>query len=73
MAVQEHECTIAEAAVLLEMFTDEGDSSMLWGPPGIGKSDIVHQLGAKKGARSSSFTPRCARPLTCAASRSPTW
>ena len=46
---QEHEITIAEAAVMLEVLTDAGDPVMLWGPPGIGKSDIVHQLGQRKG------------------------
>jgi hypothetical protein len=51
----EIECTIADAAVLLETMTEtfdpltgRYDSVMLWGAPGIGKSDVVHQLGAKK-------------------------
>lgn len=44
----EHEITIADAAIMLETLTDAGDPVMLWGPPGVGKSDIVHQLGAKK-------------------------
>lgn len=47
-AGQEFTCTISEAAVLLEIMTDAGDKVMLWGPPGIGKTEIVHQLGAKK-------------------------
>jgi MoxR-like ATPase len=56
MAVnQEHEITISEAAVRLEILTDAGDSVMLWGAPGIGKSDIVHQLGAKKGRKVIEF------------------
>lgn len=46
--LQEHEITIADAAAMLETLTDAGDAVMLWGPPGIGKTDIVLQLGAKK-------------------------
>jgi len=45
---QEFNCTVEQAAVLLEIMTDAGDSVFLWGPPGIGKTDIVNQLGAKK-------------------------
>jgi MoxR-like ATPase len=51
----EIECTIAEAAVLLEKLTDEGDSVMIWGPPGVGKSDIGSQLAAKKGCKLIEF------------------
>ena len=47
-ATQEFNCTIEQAAVLLEIMTDAGDKVMLWGAPGIGKTDIMHQLGAKK-------------------------
>jgi hypothetical protein len=47
-AGQEFECTIAEAAVLLEIMTDAGDKVFLWGSPGIGKTEIVHQLGERK-------------------------
>jgi hypothetical protein len=53
--IQEHEITIADAAVMLEVLTDAGDPVMLWGPPGIGKSDVVHQLGAKKGRKVIEF------------------
>jgi len=53
--IREHEVTIAEAAELLEMLTDAGDPVFLWGVPGIGKSDIVHQLGAKKGRKVIEF------------------
>jgi hypothetical protein len=41
----EHEVTMAEAAVLLRELTDAGAAVMLWGPPGIGKSAIVFQMG----------------------------
>jgi hypothetical protein len=44
----EIECAIDEAAELLEEMTEQHDQVMLWGAPGIGKSDIVRQLGAKK-------------------------
>jgi MoxR-like ATPase len=55
MLMQEHEVTIAEAAMMLEILTDAGDPVMLWGKPGIGKSDVVHQLGAKKGRKVMEF------------------
>jgi hypothetical protein len=45
--LKEHECTIAEAAILMRMLTDEGDPVMLWGPPGVGKSDATRQMGAE--------------------------
>jgi hypothetical protein len=45
---KEHECDIAYAAQLLEFYTDVNDAVMLWGAPGIGKSDAVKQLAAKK-------------------------
>ena len=40
--------TIQQAARRLEKATDKGDSVMLWGSPGIGKTDIMYQLGARK-------------------------
>jgi hypothetical protein len=46
--LREHEITIAEAAVLLEILTDAGDTVMMWGAPGIGKTEVAFQLGAKK-------------------------
>lgn len=42
--LKEHECTIAEAAELTRMLIAEGDPVMLWGPPGVGKSDSVRQI-----------------------------
>lgn len=48
--ITQHEITIADAIVLLEILTDAGDTVMLHGAPGIGKTEGVHQLGAKKKA-----------------------
>jgi hypothetical protein len=45
--IREHEVTIAEAAILMEILTEAGDTVMLWSMPGIGKNGIVDQLGAK--------------------------
>jgi hypothetical protein len=55
LTTKEHEATIAEAAVLLEMLTDLGDPVMLWGTYGIGKTDIVRQMGARKGRKVIEF------------------
>jgi hypothetical protein len=49
------EVTIARAAHLLEILTDAGDSVMLWGTTGIGKTDIMHALGRKKGRKVMEF------------------
>ena len=51
----EYELAIDEAADMLEVLTDKGDTVFLWGAPGIGKSDIVHQLGKKKGRKVMEF------------------
>jgi hypothetical protein len=53
--ITQHEVNIAEAATLLEILTDAGDSVMLWGTYGIGKTDIVHQLGARKNRKVLEF------------------
>jgi len=42
------EVSIATAAEMMEDYTEAGDNVFLWGAPGIGKTDIVHQLGARK-------------------------
>jgi hypothetical protein len=60
MSILEHEMNIADAAAMLEMLTDAGDTVMLWGAPGIGKSDIVWQMGRKKQTLFQKlFGPRC--------------
>jgi dynein-related subfamily AAA family protein len=61
--VKEHECTIAEAALLLEILTDADDAVMIWGPPGVGKSDIVRQLGAKKKRKVIEFRTNIREPV----------
>jgi hypothetical protein len=63
MTVKEHECTIAEAAILLETLTDADDAVMIWGPPGVGKSDIVRQLGAKKKRKVIEFRTNIREPV----------
>jgi len=45
-AILERTCTIAEAAELIAVLTEAGEVPMIWGEPGIGKTDIVRQLGA---------------------------
>jgi MoxR-like ATPase len=45
------EIPIDLAAMLLEIMTEEGNSVMLWGVPGLGKTAIINQLGAKKGRK----------------------
>ena len=49
LQLKEHHVTIAEAAVLIKLYTDAGSKPMIWGGPGLGKSDIVKQLGALTG------------------------
>jgi len=44
----QHEISIDVAAERVEILTDAGDVPMLWGVPGIGKTDIVHQLGQRR-------------------------
>jgi hypothetical protein len=61
--VKEHECTIAEAAILLEILTEADDAVMIWGPPGVGKSDIVRQLGAKKKRKVIEFRTNIREPV----------
>jgi len=45
--LKEHEGSIAECAELMEIQAKAGDPVMLWGPPGVGKSDAVRQMGAR--------------------------
>ena len=45
--LKDFEGSIAECAELMEIQVKEGDPVMLWGPPGVGKSDAVRQMGAR--------------------------
>jgi hypothetical protein len=60
---KEFEVTIDVAADLLEVLTDAGDVPMLWGKPGLGKSDIVRQLGARKGRKVIEFHAALREPV----------
>jgi len=60
---KEHSCTIAEAAILLRLLTDANDPVMLWGPPGVGKSDIVHQLGVETDRKVIEFRTNIREPV----------
>jgi hypothetical protein len=53
--INESEITMDVAAQRLELLTDAGRAVMLWGSPGIGKTDIVHQLGLKKNRKVLEF------------------
>ena len=61
--VKEHECTVSEAAILLRILTDAGDPVMLWGPPGVGKSDIVRQLGLATNRKVIEFRTNIREPV----------
>ena len=37
----------SEAVIVIEHTMSKGRPCMVWGPPGIGKSDIIAQIGAK--------------------------
>ena len=63
LSIKEHECTIAEAAVLLRFLTDEGDPVMIWGPPGVGKSDITHQMGKETSRKVIEFRTNIREPV----------
>jgi MoxR-like ATPase len=57
------EVTISDAALLLEDYTEAGDNVFLWGVPGIGKTDIVHQLAARKKRRVIEFHAALREPV----------
>lgn len=62
-ATTEIDCTIAQAAEMLEALTDTGDPVMLWGPPGVGKSDVVWQLGRKKSRKVIEYRANLREPV----------
>lgn len=61
--VSEAGITIDVAADLLELLTDNNDAVMLWGAPGIGKSSIVYQLGAKTSRKVIEFRTNIREPV----------
>jgi hypothetical protein len=61
--LNEVECTIAEAAVLLERQLAKGKPVMMWGAPGLGKSAIVWQLGAKQGRKVIEYRANLREPV----------
>ena len=63
LLMNEVECTIAEAAVLLERQLDKGKPVMMWGAPGVGKSAIVFQLGAKKNRKVIEYRANLREPV----------
>ena len=63
ISVKEHTCTIAEAAILLRLLSEAGDPVMLWGPPGVGKSDIVRQYFALTNRKVIEFRTNIREPV----------
>jgi hypothetical protein len=63
LLMNEVECTIAQAAVLLEKQLDKGKPVMLWGAPGVGKSAIVWQLGARKNRKVIEYRANLREPV----------
>jgi ATPase family associated with various cellular activities (AAA) len=54
---------IDEAAALLRALTDAGDSVMLWGSPGIGKTEVTHQVGAETDRKVIDFRANLREPV----------
>jgi hypothetical protein len=61
--LNEVECTIAEAAVLLKKQLAKGKPVMMWGAPGLGKSAIVFQLGAEQGRKVIEYRANLREPV----------
>jgi MoxR-like ATPase len=55
--------TIAQAVDLLNLLIDGGDPVMLWGPPGIGKSEATHQIGATRGWKVIEYRANLREPV----------
>jgi MoxR-like ATPase len=60
---QEYHVTMDVAVQLLEELTEAGDKVMLWGSPGIGKTSIVEQLGARKNRKVITFIASLREPV----------
>jgi hypothetical protein len=59
----EQHVTIAAAIDLLNLLIDNRDPVMLWGAPGIGKSDAVNQVGAARGWKVIDFRANLREPV----------
>lgn len=57
------EVSVPNAARLMRLLTDAGNSVFLWGKPGIGKTDIVHQMGAATGRKVIEFHAGLREPV----------
>jgi hypothetical protein len=63
LSVKEHTVSVSEAAIMLRFMTDAGDPVMIWGPPGVGKSDIVRQLGLATNRKVIEFRTNIREPV----------
>jgi hypothetical protein len=63
LSIKEHECTISEAALLVRLLTDQGDPVMIWGKPGVGKSDIIRQMGMETSRKVIEFRTNIREPV----------
>jgi hypothetical protein len=60
-----HEVSIDRAAILVRQLIEQKDSVHLWGKPGIGKSEVVHQIGASLGWKVIEFRANLREPVDC--------
>jgi AAA domain (dynein-related subfamily) len=61
--VTEHPVNMATAMVLLMMLLDANDPVMLWGKPGIGKSEGVYQIAGRKAWKVIDFRLNIREPV----------
>jgi hypothetical protein len=62
-AILEHHVTIAKAIDLIGLLIDQGDPVMLWGAPGIGKSEATYQIGAATGRKVIEYRANLREPV----------
>lgn len=55
--------TILEAKELLELYMDQDIPAFLWGPPGVGKSDIIRQIANERGINLIDFRASLRDPV----------
>ena len=63
MPTLEQHVTIAQAIDLLNLLIDGRDPVMLWGAPGIGKSEATHQIGAARGWKVIEYRANLREPV----------